>query len=75
MLENLATGDIFRIFTVLEQVSADIKIKVMTQAISYSHKELEFYIYKLRDEGHIYKPGVVEDLITCIKTHKTFEFK
>ena len=29
MLENLATGDIFRIFTVLEQVSADIKIKVM----------------------------------------------
>ncbi len=29
MLENLATGDIFRIFTVLEQVSTDIKIKVM----------------------------------------------
>ena len=29
MLENLATGDIFRIFTVLEQVSTDIKIRVM----------------------------------------------
>ncbi len=29
MLENLATGDIFRIFTVLEQVSTDIKIRIM----------------------------------------------
>ena len=29
---HLATRDIFRIFTVLEHVSADIKTKVMTQA-------------------------------------------
>lgn len=29
MLENLATGDIFRIFTMLEQVSTGVKIKVM----------------------------------------------
>ena len=34
MLENLATGDIFRIFTVLEQVSADIKIKVMSKYLT-----------------------------------------
>lgn len=47
----------------------------MTQAIIHSHKELEFYIYKLRDEGVIVKNGVVDDLITCIKTHKEVEFK
>ena len=29
MLENLATRDIFRIFTVLEQVSITVKIKIM----------------------------------------------
>ena len=29
MLKHLATRDIFRIFTVLEHVSASIKIKVM----------------------------------------------
>ena len=47
----------------------------MTQAIMFSHKELEFYIYKLRDEGKITDPYVVDDLITCIKTHKQVEFK
>ena len=31
MLENLATGDIFRIFTMLEQVSTGVKIKVMSK--------------------------------------------
>ena len=47
----------------------------MTQAVMFSHKELEFYIYKLQAEGKITDPCVVDDLITCIKTHKRFEFK
>ena len=38
---NLATRDIFRIFTVLEHVSTRIKIKVM--------KELDYYMYQFSD--------------------------
>lgn len=64
------TGDNSYIYPVLM-----IKIKVMTQATMFSHKELEFYIYKLQAEGKITDPCVVDDLITCIKTHKEVEFK
>jgi hypothetical protein len=59
----------------VEQLSISSKIKVMTQATMFSHKELEFYIYKLQAEGKITDPCVVDDLITCIKTHAKFEFK
>ncbi len=47
----------------------------MIQATMFSHKELEFYIYKLQAEGKITDPCVVDDLVTCIKTHKQVEFK
>jgi len=72
---NLATRDIFRIFTMLEQVSTGDKIKVMTQATMHSHSVLEKVIYQLQDKGAIVDPCIVDDLITCIKTHKIFEFK
>ena len=68
------TGDSSYIYHV-EQLSITIKIKVMTQATMFSHKELEFYIYKLQAEGKITDPCVVDDLITCIKAHKEVEFK
>ena len=52
-----------------------IKIKVMTQATMHSHSVLEEVIYQLQSKGAIVDPCIVDDLITCIKTHKTFEFK
>ena len=47
----------------------------MTQATMYSHSVLEEVIYQLQAKGAIVVPCVVDDLITCIKTHKKFEFK
>ncbi|MDA8940928.1 hypothetical protein N9H34_02215 [bacterium] len=52
-----------------------IKIKVMTQATMHSHSVLEEVIYQLQSKGAIVDPCIVDDLITCIKTHKKFEFK
>ena len=51
-----------------------IKIKVMTQAIMFPHAELEEIVYQLQSKGAIVDPCVVDDLITCIKAHKQFEF-
>ena len=64
------TGDGSYIYPVLM-----IKIKVMTQATMHSHSVLEEVIYQLQSKGAIVDPCIVDDLITCIKTHKTFEFK
>jgi len=47
----------------------------MTQATIHSHSVLENIIYELQSKGLIIDPCVVDDLITCIKTHKKFEFK
>ena len=71
----MATGDIFRIFTMLKHVSISIKIKVMTQATMHSHSVLEEVIYQLQSKGAIVDPCVVDDLIMCIKTHAKVEFK
>ena len=46
----------------------------MTQATMHSHSVLEEVIYQLQSKGAIVDPCIVDDLITCIKTHKTFEF-
>ena len=46
MLKHLATRDIFRIFTVLEQVSTGVKIKVML--------DKEGWIQYCKDRGIIY---------------------
>ena len=47
----------------------------MTQATFHSHSILEKTIYDLQSKGLISDPCVVDDLITCIKTHKKVEFK
>jgi hypothetical protein len=47
----------------------------MTQATLHSHSVLEKIIYDLQSKGSIIDPFVVDDLITCIKTHKKVEFK
>jgi hypothetical protein len=47
----------------------------MTQATLHSHSILEKTIYDLQSKGLILDPCVVDDLITCIKTHKKVEFK
>jgi hypothetical protein len=47
----------------------------MTQATLHSHSTLETIIYDLQSKGSIIDPCVVDDLITCIKTHQKVEFK
>jgi hypothetical protein len=47
----------------------------MTQATMHSHKVLEDVIYQLQAKGAIADPCIVDDLITCIKTHAKVEFK
>ncbi len=47
----------------------------MTQATMHSHSVLEKVVYQLQDKGAIVDPCIVDDLITCIKTHKQVEFK
>ena len=51
------------------------KIKVMTQATMHSHSVLEEVVYNLQAKGAIVDPCIVDDLITCIKTHAKVEFK
>ena len=51
------------------------KIKVMIQATMHSHSVLEEVIYNLQSKGAIVDPCIVDDLITCIKTHAEVEFK
>lgn len=46
----------------------------MIQATMHSHQVLENAIYQLQSKGAIIDPCIVDDLITCIKTHKKFEF-
>ena len=52
-----------------------VKLKVMIQATMHSHSVLEEVIYQLQSKGAIVDPYIVDDLITCIKTHKQVEFK
>ena len=47
----------------------------MTQATIHSHSVLEKVVYQLQSKGAIVDPCIVDDLITCIKTHAKFEFK
>ena len=42
----------------------------MTQATMHSHSVLEEVIYQLQSKGAIVDPCIVDDLITCIKTHR-----
>ena len=51
------------------------KIKVMIQATMHSHSVLEDVIYQLQRKGAIVDPCIVDDLITCVKTHAKVEFK
>ena len=51
------------------------KIKVMIQATMHSHSVLEEVVYQLQAKGAIVDPCIVDDLITCIKTHAKVEFK
>ena len=51
------------------------KIKVMIQATMHSHSVLEEVIYHLQSKGAIVDPCIVDDLITCVKTHAKVEFK
>lgn len=52
-----------------------IKIKVMTNPTMFSHALLEQIVYDLQKSNSITDPCVVDDLITCIKTHAKVEFK
>ena len=52
-----------------------LKIKVMTQATMHSHLVLEEVIYQLQKKGAIVDPCIVDDLITCIKTHARVTLK
>ena len=47
----------------------------MTQTTLHSHSILEKVIYDLQSKGQINDPCVVDDLITCIKTHQKGEMK
>ena len=47
----------------------------MTQATMHSHSVLEEVIYQLQSKGAIVDPCIVDDLITCVKTHAKVEFK
>ena len=47
----------------------------MTQATMHPHSVLEKVVYQLQSKGAIVDPCIVDDLITCIKTHAKFEFK
>ena len=55
--------------------NGNLKLKVMIQATMHSHKVLEDVIYQLQSKGAIVDPCVVDDLITCVKTHQKVEFK
>ena len=47
----------------------------MIQATIHSHSVLEDIIYQLQRKGAIVDPCIVDDLITCVKTHAKVEFK
>jgi len=47
----------------------------MIQATIHPHQVLENVIYQLQRKGVIADPCVVDDLITCIRTHRKVEFK
>jgi len=47
----------------------------MTQATMHSHLVLEEVIYQLQNKGAIVDPCIVDDLITCIKTHARVTLK
>ena len=66
---------LFFTYTRYMDINARGKIKVMTQATMHSHSVLEDIIYQLQSKGAIVDPCIVDDLITCIKTHTKFEFK
>ena len=72
MLKYLVTVNIFRIFTVLEQLSATINKGYMSTLHSYTL--LESIVYELQSKGAIVDPCVVDDLITCITTTKKVEY-
>jgi len=69
---NLDTRDIFRIFTVLEQLSTTLNKGYMSTMHSYTL--LESIVYELQSKGAIVDPCVVDDLITCINTTKKVEY-
>jgi len=69
---NLATRDIFRIFTVSGQISTVINKGYMSTMHSYTL--LESIVYELQSKGAIVDPCVVDDLITCITTTKKVEY-
>mgnify|MGYP003331510401 FL=1 len=46
----------------------------MIQATMHSHSVLEDVIYQLQRKGAIVDPCIVDDLITCVKTHAKVEF-
>ena len=52
-----------------------LKINVMTNPTMFSHALLEQIVYDLQKSNSINDPCVVDDLITCIKTHAKVEFK
>lgn len=47
----------------------------MTNPTMFSHALLEQIVYDLQKSNSINDPCVVDDLITCIKTHAKVEFK
>ena len=56
-----------------------LKLKVMQNSITnptmFSHALLENIVYNLQKSNAINDPCVVDDLITCIKTHAKVEYK
>lgn len=52
-----------------------LKLKVMTNPTMFSHALLEQIVYDLQKSNAINDPCVIDDLITCIKTHAKVEFK
>ena len=75
MLKHLATGDIFRIFTMLMQLSITVKIKVMTvNPTLNNHLLLVSKLNQLFDLEYLSKDEL-DDIVNCVTLHKQLEFK
>jgi len=72
---NLDTRDIFRIFTMLMQLSITVKIKVMTvNPTLNNHLLLVNKLNQLFDLEYLSKDEL-DDIVNCVTLHRQLEFK
>ncbi len=75
MLKHLDTWDIFRIFTLLMQLSITGKIKVMTvNPTLNNHLLLVNKLNHLFDLEYLSKDEL-DDIVNCVTLHRQLEFK